>query len=118
MWFLFILCGDYALYYLYPVNNYDTFTAAITKEDFFPQNLTIEVLPTVHGPGDTHCFSILAAQDVFVEHEECFEFGISVPNSVTDRFMVELEEGKDTAEVCIEDNDRKSFYITLWKILK
>ena len=44
-------------------------------------------------------------EDEFVEYVECFEVDISLQYSVRGR---EIAEGKDTASVCIEDNDRKS----------
>ena len=94
------------------MNNYNTI-AAIANEDFFPRKFPIEAIPTEHGPDKLLCFNILAKQDEFVEHEECFEVGISVPTSVSDRFMVELDEGKYTTVVCIEDNDRKSYLIII-----
>ena len=95
------------IYSVYPVNNNDTFTAAI---DIFLPNFTIEAIPTVHGPDKLLCFNVPTKEDEFVEHEECFEVDIIVPNSVSDQFMVELDEGKDTTVVCINDNDRKSFF--------
>ena len=47
-------------------------------------------------------------EDEFVEYDECFEVGISLSDSVSGGLMVEVDGGKDTAVVCIEDDDRKS----------
>ena len=47
-------------------------------------------------------------KDGFVEYDECFEVGISVQDSVSDHHKVEISEGKETAFVCIKDNDSKS----------
>ena len=89
----------------YIVSGEYTFTAAAINED---SKFTIEANSTVHGPNKLLCFNILAIQDDFVEHKECSKIGISIPTSVSDRFMVELDEGKDTTVICIEDDDRKS----------
>ena len=87
------------------MNNYHIFTAATINED---SKFTIEANSTVHGPNKLLCFSVFAIQDDFVEHKECFRIDISIPTSVSDRFMVELDEGKDTTVVCIKDDDHKS----------
>ena len=47
-------------------------------------------------------------QDEFLEYEECFVTVISLPNSVSGGLMVEVAGGKDTAVVCIENDDSKS----------
>ena len=91
------------IYSVYPVNNNNnTFTAAILL------NFTIEAIPTVHGPDRLLCFNVLAKEDKFIEDEECFVVNISVPKSVSDRFMVELDEDKHTTVVCVKDSYRKS----------
>ena len=96
------------LYCTHRISYLDTFTAAVPDEDFFLTNLSIEAISTLHGPNDSLCFNIMVKQDEFVENKECFEVGISLPDSVSSDLMVELDEGKDTAVVCIQDDDCKS----------
>ena len=45
-------------------------------------------------------------QDDSVEYDECFEFSISLPDSVSDLIVV-IDEGRDTSTMCIEDDDSK-----------
>ena len=52
-------------------------------------------------------------EDDFVEYEECLEVGISLPYSVRAHRKVEISEGRDTAAVCIKDNDRKSLTVLI-----
>ena len=93
---------------LYPLNYLDTFTAAVPNKDFFLTNLSIEAISTLHGPNNNLCFNVMVIQDEFAENEECFEVGISLPDSVSSDLMVELDRSKDTAVVCIQDDDCKS----------
>ena len=46
-------------------------------------------------------------QDKFAEDEECFEVGISLLN-ISGGLIVEIDGSKDTATVCIQDDDGKS----------
>ena len=84
---------------------YASFIAATPGEDFIVSNFSIEAISTIHGLNNSLCFNIFVMEDEFVEHVECFKIGISLPYSVSGR---EIDEGKNTAVVCIKDNDSKS----------
>ena len=94
---------------LYPLNYLGTFTAAVPDEDFYLSNHFIEAISTLHSPNNSLCFNIVVIQDEFAENEECFGVSISLPNSVSSGLMVELDGGKDTAVVCIQDDYCKSY---------
>ena len=52
-------------------------------------------------------------QDEYVEYEECFEVGISLPDSV--HSGPEINEDNSTV-VCIKDDDSKSFLLYFFLI--
>ena len=86
-----------------------SFISATPGEDFDLPNFSIEAISAIHSPNNSLCFNIFVIEDDFVEYEECFEVGISLPYSVSNHLMVEISEDKDTAVVCIKDNDSKSY---------
>ena len=96
---------------MYPF--YLSFVAATPGEDFYLYTFSIEAISTVDGPDNNLCFNLYTSEDVFVEYDEYFMVGISFPYSVSNHLMVEISEGKDTAAVCIKDNDRKSLTILI-----
>ena len=84
------------------------YCTAAPGEDFYLSDSSIEAIPTEQGPNNSLCFNISSIEDKFSEDEECYEVGINLKNSLTGRLMVEIEGGKDTATVCIQDDDSKS----------
>ena len=67
----------------------------------------------MHNADNSLNFNVSIIQDEFLEYEECFVTAISLPNSVSDSLMVEIAGGKDTALVCIENDDSKLYYYML-----
>ena len=77
--------------------------AATPEEDFYLPNFSIEAIPALQGPDNDLCFSVPVTQDEFIEKEECFEVAITVSAYL----MVKIDDGKDTAMVCIQDDNSK-----------
>ena len=65
----------------------------------------------MHNASNSLYFDVSIIQDGFLEDEECFVTAISLPNSVSG--VVEIAENKDTAIVCIQNDDSKLAIISL-----
>ena len=76
--------------------------------DYYLPDFSIEAISTLHGLNNNLCFNVSIIQDEFLEYEECFIAIINLQNSVNGNLMVEIAGGKDTAVVCIENDDSKS----------
>ena len=84
------------------------FYTAEPDEDYFLPDFTVEAISTLHNADNSLYFDVFIIQDEFLEYEECFVTAISLPNSVSG--VVEIAGGKDTALVCIENDDSKLYY--------
>ena len=78
-------------------------------EDYFLPDFTVEAISTLHNADNSLNFDVSIIQDEFLEYEECFVTAISLPDSVSGSLMVEIAGGKDTALVCIENDDSKLY---------
>ena len=75
--------------------------------DYYLPNFSFEAISTLHGHNNNLCFNVSIIQDEFLEYEECFVAVIRLPNLVSG-LRVAIAGGKDTAVVCIENDDSKS----------
>ena len=83
------------------------FYTAEPDEDYFLPDFTVEAISTLHDADNSVYFDLSVIQDGFLEFEECFVTALSLPNSVSGVLMVEIAGGKDTALICIENDDSK-----------
>ena len=83
------------------------FYTAEPNEDYFLPDFNVEAISTLHNASNSLYFDVSIIQDGFLEYEECFVTALSLSDSVRGSLMVEIAGGKETAHVCIKNDDSK-----------